>query len=214
MWESYLLIFSPLHLCFLFVCLHFSLASECLLGIIFVLKYIRIYIYILLVNIGQRGHYFYAIFSLKLHPYFHWVLTRQVKELYFIICMNEQLKQKAEGDRWKILTWWENIKKLPESKWQLSSRLSQKASRQWTGEERVTQSGCRSDGNQPSCRLGWLSYSASGFPTQAVLSERSPENWWIRVVSLCKTPGKASGVPLGVISAHPGGNILLRRTLE
>ena len=72
----------------------------------------------------------------------------------------------------------------------------------------------RSDENPPSCRLGWLSYSASGFPTQAVLSERSPENWWIRVVSLCKTPGKASGVPLGVISAHPGGNILLRRTLE
>lgn len=58
-----------------------------------------------------------------------------------------------------------------------------------------------SDGNQPSCRLGWLSYSASGFPTQAVLSERSPENWWMRVVSLCEAPGKASGVPLGVISS-------------
>lgn len=58
-----------------------------------------------------------------------------------------------------------------------------------------------SDGNQPSCRLGWLSYSASGFPTQAVLSERSPENWWMRVVSLCEAPGKAFGVPLGVISS-------------
>ena len=119
-----------------------------------------------------------------LGPSLHWVLTRQVKQLYFIIIRMNNPNRKLKGTDERYSHDEKTLKKLPESKWRLSSRLSRKASLEWTWEEEERVSlVANSAGNQPSRRLGWLSYSASGFPIQVV--RKKPRKLMGQSLTLC-----------------------------
>lgn len=130
----------------------------------------------------------------------HWALTTQLKQLYFIIVRMNNPNRKLKG----------TDERCSRDEKTLKNCLTQNGDslRGFLGRLHLSELGrkkkgshglvANSAGNQPSHRLGWLSYSASGFPIQ--LSERSPENWWARV-SLCVTPGNTFGDPLCVISS-------------
>lgn len=99
--------------------------------------------------------------------------------------MNEQSKQKAEGDRRKILTWWENIKKncLSQNGNSLLGFLRRLHFSELGEEEGSHSLAARSDGSRlPVDWAGWV--PASWLPhTWAVLMKAAQKEWWRSIVS-------------------------------
>lgn len=100
----------------------------------------------------------------------HWVLTRQVKQLYFIIVRmnNPNRKLKGTDERYS-----HDEKTLKNCLSQNGNSLGGFLGRLHLSELGRKKKGshslvANSAGNQLSHRLGWLSYSASGFPIQIV----------------------------------------------
>ena len=90
--------------------------------------------------------------------------------------MNEQSKQKAEGDRWKILTWWENIKKncLSQNGNSLLGFLRRLHFSELEKKKGSHSLAARSDGNQPSCRLGLAELLGLWLPHTGCVVRKQP----------------------------------------